>query len=465
MTSLIEELEKICIKLKPKTEPIRAIKEHSDICEFEEDKRKIIENLIGHSPLAEDSSPFRIEPCNNGKLCLKAHYYVGCWWLKRGEIFVEVLPKRDLNIPAILEEIFEDKEIREKIENAFKFSMDEPLIEVESSISNFLFFAILSFIHMVEKLVQRGIKKGYVEVEENLRNRIKGKVLVSRTVVKNSLKGYDNRVFCRYSLFIPDCLENRIIKFTLLFIKKYFLYNFGFSKNIGRRISYLLSAFETVKEVKISDRDFLRVKNSIFYRDYDKAIKLAKAILRHKGFYRNIGSKEKTYITPFCIDMPRLFELWVWKKLKDELGKDYKIHYQYQVSVESVNKEQKPDFVIENSSKSSIIIADAKYKFNKIEFSDISQISTYGRLERLRKGTQEPLLILIYPLEKENDTKSDSNGCEQELPFKNKKSKLFKCVKLKDFANFCICYVKLPLSSSNSFKKPVENGEGYRDTM
>ena len=80
-------------------------------------------------------------------------------------------------------------------------------------------YLVENFLKRIEKLCKRGISKNYYENEENLPF-VRGKVLLRQNLLHNKL--LKHRVFCSYSDFGSDNMENRLIKHTLYYIKKRF---------------------------------------------------------------------------------------------------------------------------------------------------------------------------------------------------------------------------------------------------
>lgn len=93
--------------------------------------------------------------------------------------------------------------------------------------------------------------------------------------------------------------------------------------------------------------------------------------------------------------MPKLFELYVWSKLKKKYPD---VLYQHNANGDI------PDFLIESKG----LIIDAKYKYideSKPGLDDIGQLSRYGRNRKIREillredvYDKEPILVIAYPV-------------------------------------------------------------------
>ena len=96
-------------------------------------------------------------------------------------------------------------------------------------------------------------------------------------------------------------------------------------------------------------------------------------------------SETKYKTPPFWIDMPRLFELYLFKKLKEVFP--LKNEVMYHKTFHSLE----PDILVNSMSdgKEYKIIVDAKYKpkyeDGSISHNDAAQVSGYGRLKSIRK--------------------------------------------------------------------------------
>jgi 5-methylcytosine-specific restriction enzyme subunit McrC len=137
-----------------------------------------------------------------------------------------------------------------------------------------------------------------------------------------------------------------------------------------------------------------------FYKNYEKAIELAKLILHRFSYNLNSIQDQDTILTPpYWIDMSKLFELFVLGKLKKEFGS--KITYHPRTNGNEL------DFLYLDGNNSKVI--DAKYKPQYLGKShlglhnDIRQVSGYARLKSIRKkaGVIDSNILLqcviVYP--------------------------------------------------------------------
>jgi len=272
----------------------------------------------------------------------------------------------------------------------------------------FLPFLIIKYLRTLERLIKKGLKKGYSSLDKDFNNRIKGKIILKETYQRYFTKGVYTKTRCRFQMLAEDFLDNQILKCALVQATKYLgVTNLNISE-INNLASYLNCMFEKISLRRISDFDFVKIKHSPFFPEYKEALELARLILKSLGYDPLIDVNEVQRVPPYMINMPKLFELFVWNKLKKIYGG---VLYQ-----KGYGKDV-PDFIISGEG----IVIDAKYKYEYNygeEFSkaDVGQLSRYGRNKKIRKevfGKEncEPALFIIYPSFSESN---ESNKLELE---------------------------------------------------
>lgn len=340
---------------------------------------------------------------------LKSYYYIGYRWLnEQDEQYIHIAPKiynnHQVDYLKMFLECLKDPIVNKRLDNTYKIFFNEKWIEVDSLQDEITPLLILQFLQAVKNIAQKGLKKGYVKVTENLTSKIKGKILVNQTIKQNHFRNRVDKTVCNYQIFTIDCLENQILKTALLQCSKN-LYSFSNNDDIVKLMKYNISAFELVNSKEVFDSDFAKIKHSPFYKEYKEALRLAKMIFKRFGFTLNSSAKsKKTKIAPFYINMPELFERYVEVKLrkcyKDSLVPSYGLGDGYKTSI----GELRPDFIVKNKN----LIIDAKYKYwfeeeKNLRFKDdFQQLSLYGRVKRIKKDTatpenEEPKILFIYP--------------------------------------------------------------------
>jgi len=396
---------------------------------FQEEEKQFLKNL--NLDFVENKVKYLgLNPHN-----YSVSYYIGVDWLKDTH-YILVKPKiADLDYIKMFMHCLKHPEILQFVKNIYHFDFSKPRIEPDTQIEmDFNLFLIAHFLELVERIVKQGLKKNYIQIEENLSSKIKGKIIWSQQVKKNIAGAREDRVFCRYQEYGTNCLENRLLKKTLLMVQRYLKhFDKEQTKSLFRKQNQILHAFEEISDdISYSQIKMLRV-NSL-YKEYVEAIDLAKKIMAKFGYsFVNTDSKEEQKeIAPFWIDMSKLFELYVYSLLRDEYGKT--ILYQKQGNY------GQPDFLdIYNK-----LIADTKYKEiyckdSKYDIEDIRQLSGYARdcgiLKKMNINSDNEVVdcVIIFPDINSNTDFQDRNLKEKQIT---------------QFTKFWKCGIKLPLKQT-----------------
>lgn len=125
------------------------------------------------------------------------------------------------------------------------------------------------------------------------------------------------------------------------------------------------------------------LKSNAMFKEYDRALKVAQLILKKYGYNISKTSEKEISTPPFWIDMTKLFELYVFKKLKDIFPKNGEVQYHKKVY------HQEPDFILNSNDGKYKMVIDAKYKpkydDGEIVKEDARQVSGYARLIQMYK--------------------------------------------------------------------------------
>ncbi|MES2545644.1 MAG: hypothetical protein V4548_12215 [Bacteroidota bacterium] len=294
-----------------------------------------------------------------------------------------------------------------EINDLFEIKWNKPEIEIKQTQDLLTPLLVIQYLSLVKTIVRKGLKKSYYKVEHNLNSRVKGKVLVGKTIKQNILKNKQLYTYCNYDEFGVNGLENRLLKKALVFIKRY-LPNFDKFNHNDFTIdlfNYITPAFENISE-EVELNDIKHSKTNAFYKEYAEATRLAKLLLNRFGY--NISNTEKSTIVtpPFWIDMSKLFELYVLGLLKEKFPKHDEVKFQF------ICKGHELDYLLNSGNYKMVIDAKYKpqYKYSGINRDDFRQISGYARLKKvykvLDKNHNENIdCLIIYPdLDKiEND--------------------------------------------------------------
>lgn len=323
---------------------------------------------------------------------IRASYYIGTTWLDDTKTLPAfVTPKLDqddirvdfiemfvtaLNVDSLTE--------AEYFSKCYGISVDEPAIDTPSQITDILTpLLLLHYITLVRIAIKNGLKRDYISVEENLKGRVKGRLLIHRNLLFNEIQNRKDRIFCQYQEFSVNTPENRLLKKALIFAKTA-LRNFASSDHKSeitkhlQLIDTLLSYFKDVDDNVILSQISHTSHNKV-YKNYTEAIRVAKLILRRYDYSLDKASSELNSNPPFWIDMPRLYELYVLKKLSETFpGK-----IEFQVEGHGYgNCRPTVDYIKKDNDPNLRYIIDAKYKTlyeQSLKLDDIRELSGYAR--------------------------------------------------------------------------------------
>lgn len=364
---------------------------------------------------------------------INANYFIGVDWIIKKERYIQVKPKLniklfnefekkidteeesqpdDLNSPPVYDENKDFKELNylKLLMDAFKHPViasqtnnlvlidwEAEQIQIKQEDDALTPFLVVQFLNLLKQIVKKGLKKSYYKVQENLNNRIKGKILVGANIKQNVLKNRLTKTYCEYQQFGIDYQENRFLKKVLYYCSNYVHQNAGLfqgnEKNLEQLINYCKPAFELVSdETEITT--LKNIKHNPFFKEYKEAIKIGQYILKRFAYnISNTAKSKKIETPPFWIDMPQLFELYVYHHLLTVFNES-EINFQFATYGNVL------DFLI--SKEGSEMVIDAKYKMHYRSshiHEDIRQVAGYARLNK------------VYDKLKSTKTKTDIIDC------------------------------------------------------
>lgn len=307
----------------------------------------------------------------------------------------------ELDYLTMLLQVTSVEESNVEIKDLIKIDWVSQPIKIEQKDDRLTPFLIVRFLQILKNTVRKGLKKNYYKVQENLRNRVKGKILVGQQIKQNVFKNRFATTYCEYQEFGYDHAENRFLKKVLKFVTAYVENNITLFGNIysdlQHTIDYCRPAFELISD-EVNDNELKHTKYNPFYKDYNEALQTGRHIL--KRFAYNITQTSETEIAtpPFWIDMPRLFELYVYSKMVAANPTDKKqIYFQFKTYGNAL------DILVSKANFQMVI--DAKYKLHYKTgqiHKDIRQVTGYARLNKVRQelGIDDDTNIdclIIYP--------------------------------------------------------------------
>ena len=317
---------------------------------------------------------------------IETSYFVGVDWIVEKELSIHVTPKLDkgsseVNYLKMLFEILEIPENYEHLDQLFEIDFEKATIPIEQSQDLLTPLLLVQYLNILKKIVQKGLKKSYYNVIVNFNSRIKGKILINETIKKNH---FNNKIlfnYCQYTEFGINSIENKVLKKALSFSIAALQNLRGIdSKKIAGLLNFIQPAFTGVDN-EVSINDLKEIKSNKLYKEYAQALKFAKYILKRYGYNISTTSSVKVKTPPFWIDMSKLFELYVFSKLKERFVLHNEVTYHKKFNY------LEPDFIVKTNDGVTKIIVDAKYKpryeDGNIMIEDIRQIAGYARLEKI----------------------------------------------------------------------------------
>lgn len=377
------------------------------LCEhkrYEKDDCQEIKSFLANHNIQLTGCPegYRGEPpylCLNNDL--EASYYIGASWLVEDELHLIVRPKyENLDFVEMLITALsvKAKNVGDYFAKCYGIDFDGHQIETEENLDQLTPILLLHYLTLLEKVVQAGLKKGYVTIEDNLKLKIKGHIMMPNQIRHNLISKRTDRNYCRYQIYTSDIPENRLLKKALLFSQLMLnnLMKHGkYTAQIQSRINKLNCAFEEVSD-RIEISQVKSLSTNKLFRQYPEAIRVAKSILRRFDYSISEVSAEKHKTPPFWIDMSGLFELYVYSKLEES--------YSNMIGFQVEGNGNVADYI----HKGERLIIDAKYKKiykDSYDIMDIREVSCYARDIKILKnfGTinhddnDEIKCLIIYP--------------------------------------------------------------------
>lgn len=348
---------------------------------------------------------------------VRASYYVGATWIIQGKLSATVSPKiKNLDFFRLFAEALATTDLNAShyFSKCYGIDYQAPEIEVDSTLNIITPLIIMHFIAVLKTLATHGLKRGYIQREENLKAKIKGRLLFPKHLHYNVISQREDRAYCVYPEYTEDIPENRLLKKALNYSRAIFSsYQNFFDQEVHEDlaplqsdINLLLSRFGQVSD-QVSTSEVQKSSANKLFREYGEAIRLAKEILRHHDYsFKPHQSDKKCLVHPFWINMPLLFELFVLNRLTTLLPKR---NIRFQING---YHHCRADFGIERYPA----IIDAKYKSlyasgpNRTVLDDIREISGYARDEKILRELKlteckRPIrALIIYP-----DQRLDNN--------------------------------------------------------
>lgn len=319
---------------------------------------------------------------------LDSSYIIGVNWIVKGKLPIYIQPKlnnenSEVDYLLMLFEALKEIKNLTHLDHLYTIDFSAPLIEIEQKQDVLSPLLVIEFLNILKQIVKKGLKKSYYTVTKNLNTKVKGKILVNQTVKKNHTKGKLQYNYCQFQEFGFNSIENRLLKKALVFSKAIIANHKSLNTaGIKQLVNFVSPAFSNISE-DVTIKEVSNLKYNPFFKEYKPAIKTAKIILKKYAYNISLANNLKHKTPPFWIDMSKLFELYLFKKLKEVFPLDNEVIYHKKFNF------LEPDFLLKSKDGNYKIIIDAKYKpryeDGNILHTDAKQVSGYGRLKSIRK--------------------------------------------------------------------------------
>lgn len=337
-----------------------------------------------------------------------------------------------------------DREVEDLVSNELFhfFSEEDPIFLQDETARESSIITASVFISLLQNLCKRPLMGRTVRKEENLVGKAKGKIVFNKNIRLNTLRGRDDRLYCRYLQYTEDIIENQILKAALkkaeVFLNQYFRSVSGCKNTFRDMIAYCNNALAHISHKKITRFDLNGIKTTGVYVSYKPVVNAAKMVLNEITMAANGSTTITSYVIPYAISMEKLFEMYIRTYFKMAGVKSFYSHepgiqllpYDDKIPVLTEgNKDYahyirgnvKPDIILYNPENGNCAVFDVKYKDSsnsRFSRSDRMQVLAYGLMfgaEHIGNvfPTQDDTSNLYYKSNKINSNESKTRQYHQ----------------------------------------------------
>lgn len=240
-----------------------------------------------------------------------------------------------------------------------------------------------TFADMVERRLDLGLYRNYVEEEGNLPT-VRGRILIAQDVHQNTVLRH--RTFCRYTTYSWDLPENQVIRQVSRQLS-----GWGFSSQLTGRFVALDHQMDEVGISRFQASDVDRFVYNRQSRDYRSIHRYCRFFLNGASLNEEAGEEA---FDGFLWNMNALFETFITIMLRARLEPQFQLKDQDRSSLDTGrNVTIKPDMVL-TKGIGNTLIGDTKYKklgTDDHKHADLYQMLSYCTALDVRAG------VLIYP--------------------------------------------------------------------
>lgn len=328
-----------------------------------------------------DDFLFKIELLN-GRYHLSTSYYMGVDWVKEGQP-IQVLPKIEgvdgpVDYMKMLTDALADPMCAKYLDGLLTIDFNAAPVAIPEADDMLSPFIVAQFILVLKNAVRKGLRRSYYFVTENLKAKVKGRILTTKNISLNLSKGDKTDNYCTYQQYGLDSQENRLLKRALV-VSSSILTRYRGGMNVTplkQTIAQISAYFREVSD----DFDPAALNHPIgtnpIFRDYNRAIEFGKLIIRRSAYGLDRDAHGNHTTPPYWIDMSKLFELYLLRKLRFEYNAGEIVYHKRFGGRE-------PDYLLKPEEGAPMVI-DAKYKpryhDGSVDIEDVRQVSAYARM-------------------------------------------------------------------------------------
>ena len=269
---------------------------------------------------------------------------------------------------------------------AVAWKIDSPFRDEEVGVDRLdelLDFIVVYFAELVERRIDAGLYRTYVEQEGNLAA-VRGRISVAEDIRHNYILRH--RTWCRYADFTWDVPENQVIRQVVHLVGGW----------VGRpELRLRLRRLDaTLAEVTPTNMPASAIGRFAYHRlndDYQPIHRLCRLFIEGASLSEEEGTFD---VRAFLVDMNRLFETFITEVLRELAPTGMDVRPQSQLFLGMEKKvEMRPDLIVEAEGQ-TVLVADCKYKRlepDQFRHHDVYQLLAYCTASNVTRG------LLIYP--------------------------------------------------------------------
>lgn len=280
----------------------------------------------------------------------------------------------------------------------FWFSVDEDSVFIEEVAQSSSIITAANFLCMLKALCLRPLMGRMIAHEENLVGKVKGKILISKNIRTNTIRGRDDRIYCRYLRYSEDIPENQVLKAALkkatAVLNDYFN-NTKTKKNTLMDIAgYCINSLSHISLTKISRQEISKLKPTGCYAYYKPVINLARMVLDEVTADASGQVQFPGYVVPYAVSMNRLYEMYARTYIKKHLPEKWRMMpYDHTIPVLKEHNDYyiggtiTPDIILYSPDENDL--EHKKYKYTVLDVK-------YKRSDNKQYAREDRLQLLAY---------------------------------------------------------------------